>query len=132
MARIGEAALVFVLLMADDVLNAQQFPVVGATYQLNSARYPEKVAICSSQQAMTKYIEAEAKKDSATTRRMLFEIETSKDFARMKNAGGCTLISSSSQATILEKGVGAHRAEFMALPFEGMWGYYLYFGGRVR
>ena len=131
-ARSWAASFVSVLLMAYGVLSAQQFPVIGATYQLDRAKYPEKVAVCATPQSMTKYMEAHSKGDTATTRRMLFEIETLKDFTRMKNANGCTLISSFSQAKIVEKGTGSHRAEFMALPFEPLWGYYLYFGGRVR
>jgi hypothetical protein len=105
--------------------------MVGATYQLDRARYPGQIAICSTAAAMRDYDLAQATDDAAKMQRMVFKIETSKDFVRMKNAGGCTLISSFSQAKVVEKGKGYHRAEFAAFPFEPMWGNVLYFGARV-
>lgn len=111
---------------------AEKFPIIGETYQLDSAKYPGKVAICSTEEAMTKYMEAQWAADKATTQKMLVKIKTMDDVKRMKQSKKCTLISSYSQAEIIEKGVESHRANFMAFPLEPMWGYYLYFGGRVR
>lgn len=105
--------------------------MVGATYQLDRARYPGQIVICYTQQAMFDYIAAQATRDTAKMRSMVFSVETSKDFARMKNAAGCTLISSFSQAKVIEKGKSSHRAEFMAFPFGPMWGNALYFGAPI-
>ncbi len=112
---------------------AREFPVVGATYQLDRARYPGKVAVCSTEDAMVKYMEAQRAGDKGSMSKMLFKISTLDDIKKMKKAGGCTLISSFSQAKIIKKGVEAHQARFYAfLSREPMWGYYLYFGGRVK
>ncbi len=124
-------ALVLIMVVGP-VAAADSFPVIGATYQLDRAKYPEQIAVCVTQSAMSKYIAAKQKNDTATTRRLLFDIDTMKDIEKMKKADGCTLISSTSQATILEKGVESHKARFAAFPLEPMWGWYLYFGGRVK
>jgi hypothetical protein len=119
--------------VAAALAQSTSFPVIGATYQLDRAKYPGQIAICYTQEAMSKYMTAKDKGDSATTKRMLFEIKSMKDFDKMKKAAGCTLISSYSQAKVVEKGVESHRAEFAAFPIpEPMWGWYLYFGGRMK
>ena len=112
---------------------AGDFPVVGATYQIDRARFNnQKIAICATEKAMAKYMEAHWAGDKATMRKMLYKIETMDDVDRMKKECGCTLISSFSQAKIVKKGVEAHQAKFFAFPFEPMWGFYLYFGGKVK
>jgi hypothetical protein len=125
------ATPLFVLLASIAAAQSGTFPVLGATYQLDRGRYPERLVICSTAKAMLNYDLAQAGDDKAKMRSMVFNIETSKDFARMKSADGCTLISSFSQAKVVEKGKGYHRAEFAAFPFEPMWGSALYFGARV-
>lgn len=108
------------------------FPVVGATYQLDRARYPGKLAICATEAAMAKYMEAKDKGNQAAADRMLIVVSTASDLAKLEKTKTCTLISSYSQATIVAKGVESHKATFAAFPGPPMWGYYLYFGGLVR
>ena len=110
---------------------AGDFPVVGATYQLDRAKYPGKVAVCSTEDAMVKYMEAQQAGDKGTMSKMLFKVSTFDDIGKMKKAGGCTLISSYSQAKVVKKGIEAHQAQFFAFLLP-MWGYYEYFGGRVK
>jgi hypothetical protein len=114
------------------IVYAGKFPTIGATYQLDRAQFPGKISVCSTEDAMTKYMEAKWAGDQSAMQKMLFKISTMEDIEKMKRSGGCTLISSYSQAKIIEKGVESHRAEFFAFPMEPMWGYYLYFGGRVQ
>ena len=109
-----------------------EFPIVGTTYQLDRARFPGKIAVCVTEDAMDKYMEARREDDQATMKKMLFKIKTMDDITKMKKADGCTLISSGTQAKIIKKGVESHQAKFFAFPFESMWGFYLYFGGRVK
>ncbi|GJL61312.1 MAG: hypothetical protein NPIRA03_41690 [Nitrospirales bacterium] len=111
---------------------AEKFPIVGATYQLDRAQFPDKVAVCYTADAMTKYMEAKLVDDQAAIQKMVFKVATMDDMAIMKKLNGCTLISTFTQAKIIKKGVESHQAEFFAFPLEPMWGYYLYFGGRVR
>lgn len=111
---------------------AGEFPIVGATYQINRAQFPGKIAVCCTEDAMDKYMEAKREDDQATMKKMLFEIKTMGDITKMKQADGCKLISSGTQAKIIKKGVESHKAKFFAFPFEPMWGYYLYFGGKVK
>ena len=113
--------------------HADEFPVVGATYQLDRAQFPSEVAICSTEDAMTQYMEANWADDQVAMQEMLFEITTMEDIEKMKQSEGCTLISSYSQAKIVTKGIESHQAEFFAfLPSEPMWGYYLYFGAKLE
>lgn len=111
---------------------AEEFPIVGATYQLDRDRYPGKIVVCCIEEAMDKYMEAKREGDRATVQRMLFKIKTMGDITKMEKADGCTLISSYSQAKIIKKGVESHQAKFFAFPLKPMWGFYLYFGGRVK
>jgi hypothetical protein len=111
---------------------AESFPVVGATYQLDRAQFPGKIAVCASEKAMVLYFTAKATKEDATARKMLFSADTRKEFEKLKANNGCTLISSFSQAKVVEKGTGAHRAEFAAFPLQPMWGVAVYFGRRVN
>ena len=126
------AGLSIALLIMCGIASAEEFPIIGATYQLDRAQFPGKVAVCSTEDAMTKYMEAKWAGDQSAMQKMLFKVSTMDDIERMKRSGGCTLISRYSQAKIMEKGVESHRAEFFAFPLEPMWGYYLYFGGRVK
>ncbi|MDP1569605.1 MAG: hypothetical protein Q8L86_06350 [Vicinamibacterales bacterium] len=111
---------------------SQAFPVIGATYQLDRAKYPGRVAVCTTEAAMSAYAEAEARRDQAAMKRMVMNVSTMADLNAMKKAEACTMVSSSSQAKIIEKGIEAHKAEFAAFALTPMWGHYLYFGGRVR
>lgn len=111
---------------------AGEFPIVGATYQLNRARFPGKIAVCCTEDAMDKYMEAKREDDQATMKKMLFKIKTMDDITKMKKANGCTLISNYSQAKIIKKGVESHQANFSAFPLKSMWGFHLYFGGKVK
>jgi hypothetical protein len=120
------------VMLSCSMAHAAEFPVVGATYQLDRSQLPGQVAICITEQAMVKYLAAKATKDAATMRKMTMDVETSKDFARLKTRGGCTLISSFSQAKVIQKARGIHRAEFAAFPLEPMWAPAVYFGRRVR
>jgi hypothetical protein len=106
--------------------------VLGATYQLDRAQHPGQLAVCATEKAMVKYFTAKTTKDQATVQKMLMTVDTMKDFARLKASEGCTLISSFSQAKVVERGKGAHRAQFFAFPFEPMWGVAVYFGSRVK
>jgi hypothetical protein len=108
------------------------FPVVGATYQLDRARYPDKVAICMTEQAMMKYWAAKVAKDTATANRMLVTVDVAEDYDKLKARQGCTLISSFSQATVVKAGKGFHRATFAAWGSEPMWAPALYFGRQVK
>jgi hypothetical protein len=81
---------------------------------------------------MVNYILAESRGDRDTLKKMLAEVETSKDFTQLKERGGCARISSFSEATVIVKGNGAHRANFAAFPFGPMWGAPLYFGAKVK
>ena len=126
------AAVVISLFIFSASVYAGEFPIVGATYQLNRARFPGKIAVCCTEDTMDKYMEAKQENDEATMQKMLFKTKTLADIKKMKKADGCTLISSYSQAKILKKGVASHQAKFFAFPFQPMWGYYLYFGGRVK
>lgn len=108
------------------------FPVVGTTYQLDRSRYPDQVAICVTERAMVDYMLAKNTGDYAAATKVLAEVNTSKDFARLKARSGCTLVSSFSQAKVVQQGVGVHRAEFAAFPFGPMWGSPLYFGQPVK
>ena len=130
--KIAAVAISFFILSAS--VYAEQFPIVGATYQINRAQFPGKIAVCCTEDAMDKYMKAKGNDDQATMQKMLFKIETGDDITKMRKAAGCTLISSYSQAEIIEKGaLGPYiRAHFFACPLKSMWGYYLYFGGKVK
>ena len=126
-------AVVAIALTSGAIVFAQApFPVVGTTYQIDSARFPGKIAICVTETAMSKYMAANATGDEARTKKLVAEVETTQDFAKLKAQGGCTSISSFSQATVVKKGSVAHQAEFAAFPFGPMWGSPLYFGAPVK
>jgi hypothetical protein len=110
-----------------------EFPVVGTRYQLDRAQFPGQLAICATESAMVRYFTLKVGiKDHPAAEKMLVSVDTMKDFDRLKASGGCTLISSFSQAKVIERGKGAHRAEFMAFPFGPMWGVAAYFGRPVN
>ena len=124
--------LAVVLLFGSVVGYAESFPVAGATYQLDRGQFPGKIAVCATEKSMVMYFTAKATKDDATARKMLYPADTRKEFEKLKANNGCTLISSFSQAKVVEKGAGAHRAEFAAFPLQPMWGVAPYFGRRVN
>ncbi len=104
-------------------------PAIGKTYQLDRARYPGKIMVCTTEASMVAYVDAFSEGDESAALKMVYAIKTVADLEPMQAAGGCTAISSFSQATILKNGIEAHQATFHAFPFSPMWGYYLYFGG---
>jgi hypothetical protein len=128
------SSLLMALLIMGGIAYAEDFPVIGATYRINRAAFPGKIAVCCTEDAMDKYIEVQQHNDQITMQKMLFEVSTIDDIERIKKANGCMLISSYSQAEIIEKGArGPYiRANFFACPLKSMWGYSLYFGGRVK
>jgi len=66
---------------------AGDFPVVEATYQIERAGFNnQKIAICATEKAMFKYMEAHWADNKATMRKMLYKIETMDDVDRMSNA----------------------------------------------
>jgi len=132
MIRRIAAVAISLFIFSASAYAAEEFPIVGSTYQLDRARFPGKIAICVTEDAMDKYMEAKREDDQATMKKMLFKIKTMDDITEMKKADGCTLIGSFSQAEIIKKGVQSHQAKFFAFPFQPMWGYYLYFGGKVK
>ncbi len=103
------------------------FPVVGKTYQLDQVRYPEGLAICVTEESMKAFLTAAKGKDNLTGSKLLHEITDETDVEDMKTSEACTLISSSSKATVLKRGIEIHQAEFSAFPPLPMWGYYNYF-----
>jgi len=126
--------LFIALIIIAGIAYAEDFPVIGTTYQINRAAFPGKIAVCCTEDAMDKYMEAHQNNDQITMQKMLFEVSTVDDIRRIKKANGCMLISSYSQAEVIEKSVSGPyiRAHFFACPFKSMWGYYLYFGGKVK
>lgn len=108
------------------------FPILDATYQLDRARF-DKVVICTTENLMEEYIEAERTNDYAKMVKMVVEPQERLDnLVEEAESEGCILISVLSQAKIIKKGVSVHRAEFSAWPIEPMWGNYLTFGGQKR
>jgi hypothetical protein len=128
------SSLFIAMLIMVGIAYSEDFPVIGATYQINRTAFPGKIAVCCTEDAMDKYMEAQQYNDQITMQKMLFEVSTIDDMERMKKANGCMLISSYSQAETIEKGTrGPYiRAHFFACPLKSMWGYSLYFGGRVK
>lgn len=121
------------LIVSCGVASAQTpFPVVGTTYQIDRGRFPGKIAICATEKAMVSYLLAQGSGDRAALDKMTAEVDTTADFTRLKAREGCTPISSFSQATVVLKGKGVHRADFAAFPFGPMWGSPLYFGAPVK
>lgn len=126
------AGLTFALSVLSGSVYAEQFPIIGATYQFDRAKFPDKVAVCYTADGMSKYMEAKLTDDQTSMQKMVFQVASMDDLTKMKKSKGCILISSFTQAKIIKKGVESHQAEFSAFPLEPMWGYYLYFGGRVK
>jgi len=120
--------LIITLFIMKGLAFAESIPEVGKTYQIDRAKYPGKVAICVTESSMTTYMEAIWDKDEARASKLLHQIKNQNDIEKLQVSGGCTLISSFSQAKIIQKGLESHQAEFSAFPFLPMWGYYLYFG----
>lgn len=127
-------AIVLVMLACSHVsIGAQaSFPTLGATYQLDRSRFPSEVVICATERAMVAYTTAKSARNEPTAKRLLREVNSSKDFEALKVDAACTSITSFSQAKVIEKGRGAHRADFAAFPFGPMWGSPLYFGRLVK
>jgi hypothetical protein len=120
------------LALASTATFGDTFPVVGATYQLNRAQFPEKVAICMTEQAMVKYWAAKVANDTATANKMLVTVDVAEDDDKLKARQGCTLISSFSQATVVKTSKGFHRAAFAAWGSTPMWAPAVYFGRQVK
>jgi hypothetical protein len=127
------SSLLIALLIMGGIVYAED-SVIGATYQINRAAFPGKIAVCCTEYAMDKYMVAQQNNDQITMQKMLFEVATIDDMERMKKANGCMLISSYSQAETIEKSTrGPYiKAHFFACPLKSMWGYSLYFGGRAK
>jgi hypothetical protein len=124
-------AVVPFLFILGSLALAESILLVGKSYQIDRAKYPGKVAVCVTKESMMAYMEAIWDKDESKGSKLLHEIKNSKDIEDLKASGICTLISSFSQAKVIEKGIGVHHAEFAAFPFLPMWGYYDYFGAPV-
>lgn len=130
--------LLFILIgyKALSSLAFQKFPIVDATYRIDRARFNNgKFVICTTEQAMDKYILAELTKDYATMEKMLIrDSDFNIRFEKVKNCGECCVaISSYSQAVITKRGTQSHQAIFYAWwPSMPMWANYMAFGGRVK
>lgn len=120
------------LVLASTAVLGDSWPVVGATYQLDRAQFPGKVAICMTEQAMIKYWGAKARNDTATANNMLVTVAVAEDYDKLKARQGCTLMSSFSQATVVKTSKGFHRATFAAFGSQPMWAPALYFGRQVK
>lgn len=131
-AIVAALALIAAAFMPSQAARAAGAFAVGERYQVNAAMYPGKLVICVSEAAMDKYQHLVLQGKSAKAERMVFDTKEASGEKRMKQSNGCTRISSSTQADIVQLGISSHKAAFVAYPWMPMWGWYMYFGGRVK
>lgn len=105
---------------------------VGQRYQINAARYPSKIVVCVTEAGSDKYQELIRLGKAVEAQQMVMPVELTSDYARLRKAKKCTAIGSISQAQITKVGVSSHQANFYAFGGDPMWGWYLYFGGKVN
>ena len=107
-------------------------PEVGIIYQLDRARFPGSVTVCTSRKLMDQYTEFARLRDEDARKKLIHKVQNDGDLERLKNSGGCVEISSFSQAKIVARGIESHQAEFASFPVFPLWGNYLYFGAKAR